>query len=100
MRLSTSFRMRVGDDDVDRRAGRQQLHAVRRVAAQDDFGVHFFARLVDAAVGEDRAAQQRLRFVEVEVRAEVPRPDAFVPVARGVGGVAVLLRGDDEVEFR
>ena len=67
-----------------------------RVAAQDGLEVHLLAQPVDAAVGEDRAAQQRLRLLEVEVDAEAPGLDAFVPVAADVGDVAVLLRRDQE----
>ena len=79
--------------------GGQEPDALRRVVAEDRLEVHLLAEPVDAAIGEDRAAQQRLRLVEVERDAELPRQDAFVPVAADVGDVAVLLRRDDEREL-
>ena len=90
--------MAVADADFGRGTGSQKLNAGGRVAAQDRFGVHFFAELVHAAIGKNAAAQNRLRFFEIEVRFEVPRPDAVVPVARRVRDVAILLRSDDEVK--
>ena len=44
----------------------QQPDAVGRVTAKNGLEVHFFAEAVDAAIGEDRSAQQRIRFVEIE----------------------------------
>src|ERR1019366_7889364 len=78
--------------------GRQELHSGWRVAAKHDLGVHFFARFVDAAVGERRAAKKRLRFIEIEVESELPRRDAVVPVARGVRGIAVFFSSDHEMQ--
>ena len=57
------------------------------------------AEFVDAAVGEHRAAQQRVGLLEIQVEAVLPRQDAVVPVAAGVGGVAVLLGHRDEREL-
>ena len=89
--------MRIVDGDVDSGTGRQKLHPLRRVAAHHDLRVHFLAGLVDAAVSEDRAAQERLRLFQIEVRTEIPRADAFVPIASGIGSVAIFLRGHDEM---
>ena len=77
----------------------QQPDAAGRVAAQDRLEVDFFAELVDAAIGEHGAAQQRIGFFEIEVETVFPRQDAVVPVAAGVGDVAVLFRHDEEGEF-
>ena len=59
----------------------------------------FLAELVDAAIGEHGAAQQRIGLLEIEVSAELPRQDAVVPVAADVGDVAVLLGRHDEGEL-
>ena len=88
----------VGDADRDLGPLGQQLDAVGGVATQQRLDVYLLAELVDAAVGEDGSAQQRLCFVEVEFHAVVPRQHAFVPVAADVGDVAVLLGHDDEGE--
>ena len=58
-----------------------------------------FAELVDAAVGEDGAAQKRVGFLEVEVQAVFPGQHAVVPVAADVRDVAVLLGRDDKGEL-
>ena len=50
-----------------------------------------FAQAVDAAIGEDRAAQQRVLLGRVVADAELPGLDAFGPVRPDVRDVAVLL---------
>ena len=54
---------------------------VGRVLPQDRLELRRLAQAVDAAVGEDAAAQHRLALAQVEVGAELPRRDALVPVA-------------------
>ena len=88
----------VADREQHPGAGRQQPDPLRRVVAKDRLQPDFFAEPVDAAIREDRAAEHRLRLIEIEGEAERPRHDAFVPVAADVSDVAVLLRRDDERE--
>ena len=61
--------------------------------------MNLLAEPIHAAIGEYRAAEHRLRFVQVQSGSEVPRADTFVPVAADVSDVAVLLGGDDEGNF-
>ena len=76
----------------------QELHSVRRVAAHDGLEADLLAELVDAAVREDDAAQERQGLLHPEVQVERPRVDPLVPVAAHECEVAVLLGGDEEPE--
>ncbi len=90
----------VADAHVDRRAGVRHLDAGGGVVAQDGLVVDLFAEAVDAAIGEHRAAQQRVLLGGVIADAELPRVDAFGPVRAEVGEVAVLLGRHQELELR
>ena len=71
---------------MSRRDPWPRFSSIERIgrASQHGFEVHFFAGLVDAAIGEDGSAQQRMLLGEIEVRVEFVRADAFGPVARDV----------------
>ena len=81
-----------------RRAFWQQSHARGRVLPQDRLERDGLAQLVDAAIGEDAAAQQRVALVQVREGVEIPGQDALVPVAAHIRDVAVLLGRDQERE--
>ena len=89
----------VANREQDRGAGREQMHAGGCVLTKNRLEVHFLAEPVHATIGEHRSAKHRLGLVQVRARAEVPRTDAFVPVATRVGDITVFLSGDDEGEF-
>ncbi len=89
----------VPDGDEDARTRRQERHAPRRVVAQDRLERDLLAQPVHAAIAEDGAAEHRLRLGQVEVVSEIPRQNAFVPVAAHISDVVVLLRRDDEGEL-
>ena len=70
------------------------------VVAEDRLEVDLLAEAVDAAIGEHRAAQQRVLLGGVVADAELPRLDALGPVRADVGDVAVLLGRHEERELR
>jgi hypothetical protein len=61
--------------------------------------VNFFAKTIDAAIGEHAPAQKRLAFPQVDTRAEIPGLNTFVPVASDVRDVAVFLGGYNKGEL-
>ena len=61
--------------------------------------MHLLPQLVDAAIAEDRAPEQRTRLVQVKASAKREGFDALVPIAADVRQVAILRGRDDEGEF-
>ena len=58
--------------------------------------MNLLAETIHASIGEHRPTQHRFRFAKIHSGSEIPRADAFVPIATGVGDITVFFRGDNE----